>query len=316
MQQAFFEKGGHALSQPQPKPESSNKQVYIFMITLSVTCAIILSLLASALSEPQEVAKELDRSQQMLIAARIYTHDGYFQIRDDKGEYIPAKYVGEGRLEPSKEIVYATNHEILEIYKSRLSPFLVDNEGKTVQIDKSGIDLPDYIAKYKKEGYYKQSEKLIYAILPNPKPNAKEKPKPIGYVIPVNGYGLWDAIYGYIAIEPDGDTVIGISWYDQKETPGLGAVIVEKSWQSLFFGKKIFQQGPSGDTDFKTSPIGINVIKGKVNEVLGDAPKAKSAVDGMAGATLTGNGVTSAYKDVLSAYRPFFIELHEEYKKG
>lgn len=301
--------------QPQPKPEPSNRQVYIFMITLSITCAVILSLLASALEEPQEVAKELDQSQQMLIAARIYTHDGYFQIRNDNGEYIPAKYVGKGRLEPGAVNDLATNSEILDIFKSRLVPFLVDKNGNRIKIEDKGFDLQTYIAEYKKEGYYKQPEKLIYAILPNPKPDEKEITKPIGYIIPVNGYGLWDAIYGYIAIETDGDTVIGISWYDQKETPGLGAVIVEKSWQSLFFGKKIFQQGPSGKSDFKASPIGINVVKGKVNEVLGDVPKARSAVDGMAGATLTGNGVTSAYKDVLSAYRPFFIKLNEEKKE-
>jgi Na+-transporting NADH:ubiquinone oxidoreductase subunit C len=303
------------MSEPQPKKEQSNSQVYMFMIILSVTCAVILSLMASVLEEPQEVAKELDRSQQMLIATRIYTHDGYFQIRDDKGEYIPAKYAGKGQLVPGTVKDYATNAEILDIYKSRLVPFLVDKDGNKISIDQKGFNLQTYIAEYKKEGYYKQQEKLIYDILPNPKSTEQEKSDPIGYLIPVNGYGLWDAIYGYIAIETDGDTVIGISWYDQKETPGLGAVIVEKSWQSLFFGKKIFQQGPSGQSDFKASPIGINVLKGKVNEVLGEVPKARSAVDGMAGATLTGNGVTSAYKDVLSAYRPFFIKLNEANKK-
>ena len=61
-------------------------------------------------------------------------------------------------------------------------------------------------------------------------------------------------------------------------------------------------ESPDGKTDFKTAPLGITVVKGKVSEVLGNSPKAKSAVDGMAGATLTGNGVTDAYRDVLSAY--------------
>jgi Na+-transporting NADH:ubiquinone oxidoreductase subunit C len=303
------------VSQPPPRKNHSNRQVYLFMITLSVTCAVILSLLASALAEPQEVAKELDRSEQMLIAARIYNHDGYFQMKNDQGEFIPAKYAGDGRLEPGTKEDYATNSQILDIYKSRLTPMFVNDKGDVLRLDQSGIDFQSYIAQHRKEGYYKQPEKLIYEILPNPTPDQKEKPQPVGYIIPVNGYGLWDAIYGYMAVEPDGNTVIGISWYDQKETPGLGAVIVEKGWQSLFFGKKIFQQGPDGKADFKTSPIGITVVKGKVNEVYGEAPKAKSAVDGMSGATLTGNGVTSAYKDVLSAYRPFFIKLKDENKR-
>src|SRR5690606_10592622 len=130
----------------------------------------------------------------------------------------------------------------------------------------------------------------------------------VGYVIPVNGYGLWDAIYGYLAIEPNGETVIGTSWYDQKETPGLGANIADAEWQDLFPGKLIFQPRANGEVDPATAPIGIVVVKGRVSEVLGDAPKAKNAVDGMPGATLTGNGVTDAYRFVLNAYRPFFVK--------
>lgn len=127
--------------------------------------------------------------------------------------------------------------------------------------------------------------------------------------------GLWDAIYGYLAVKPDGETVIGISWYEHKETPGLGANISEADWQSQFPGKLIFQPSPTGEVDLKAAPIGINVVKGKVAEVLGDVPKAKAAVDGMPGATLTGNGVTTAYRDVLAAYRPFFIKVHDETKE-
>ena len=65
----------------------------------------------------------------------------------------------------------------------------------------------------------------------------------------------------------------------------------------------------------KTAPVGITVVRGKVVEVVGDNPKAFSAVDGMPGATLTGNGVTKAYKDTLAPYRPFFIKLSEQTAK-
>ncbi|MFN4174308.1 MAG: NADH:ubiquinone reductase (Na(+)-transporting) subunit C, partial [Parachlamydiaceae bacterium] len=167
-----------------------------------------------------------------------------------------------------------------------------------------------YLNDHRKSGYYKEPWKLFYEIMPN----EGAKNEPIGYVIPVNGYGLWDAIYGYIAIAKDANTVIGISWYDQKETPGLGANISEAPWQNLFPGKKIFLSNPDGSTDFKKAPLGITVVNGKVSEVLGDSPKARSAVDGMAGATLTGNGVTDAYKNVLSAYRPLFLKIQASIK--
>lgn len=288
------------------------------MVILSLVCAIILSTLASALKEPQEVAKELDRSKQMLIAAHILSPYGYFEVQDEQGKLEPAKYVKRGLLEPTSDHLYPTQEQILEVYRTRISPFLINDQGEIKTFQEAGIDEQNYIHEFRKTGYYKQPFKLIYKIYPNPQKEEKQSDpnRPVeGYVIPVNGMGLWDAIYGFLAIKPDGNTVIGISWYDQKETPGLGANISEPQWQSQFPGKHIFQETASGQTDFKTAPLGITVVKGKVNEVYGHSPKAVSAVDGMAGATLTGNGVTDAYRNVLDAYRPFLIRIQNEFAK-
>lgn len=308
------ELGGSSVSEQLPKKASSNSTVIKFMVILSLICAVVLSALASALKEPQELAKELDRSKQMMIAAKIFTHEGYFLIEEGKGKYVPAKNMGNGLLTSGTTSDRASNNDILEVYKRRFNPFLIDSKGERTTFEQAGIDMNEYIAEYKKGGYYKQPLKLIYEILPNAKDSNSEL-QPIGYVIPVNGFGLWDAIYGYLAIEPDGESVIGISWYDQKETPGLGANIAEESWQNLFPGKKIFQPSAGGEINPTSAPIGITVVKGRVSEVLGDIPKAKNAVDGMPGATLTGNGVTDAYRDVLHEYLPFFVKIHQECKK-
>lgn len=286
------------------------------MTILSLVCAIILSILASILAVPKERARDLDRSKQMLMAAKILDYNGHFLLQNDKEEYVLGKYLKDGIIVPGTDTDFATNTQILEVYQKRLIPMLTDKNGDEIAFDKAGIDLNDYIADFKKSGYYKQPYKLYYNIMPNPAEDGKMDDKPIGYVIPVNGYGLWDAIYGYLAIKPDANTVIGISWYDQKETPGLGANISEEPWQNLFPGKQIFMASPDGKTDFKTAPIGIIVVKGKVAEVLGDTPKAKSAVDGMAGATLTGNGVIDAYRDVLNAYRPLLIKINSSQQKS
>lgn len=289
------------------------------MVVLSFICALILSVLASTLRVPQEVAKEIDRSTQMLIAARIMSPFGYFQILEKDDKTTPAKFTDGGILVPTDQIYIPNREQILEVYKNRIKPFLVNDKGEATTFAKTGIDESKYISENRKTGYYLQPYKLIYKIYPNPKAGTKDEPNQDtsveGYVIPVNGMGLWDSIYGFIAIKPDGDTVIGISWYDQKETPGLGANISEADWQSQFPGKKIFQESPDGKTNFKTALIGITVVKGKVKEVYGNSTKALSAVDGMAGATLTGNGVTSAYKDVLTAYRPFLIRMNEQSDK-
>jgi len=293
-----------------PRQLPSNARTISFIVALSLVCALILSLLASSLRVPQEMAKNLDRSQQMMISARIMNPKGYFQVKNEKGEYVPAEFAEGTYLVPSDKIIYPTRDQTLAIYRKRLISLLVDDQGNVTTFEKENINEEKYLAEHKKEGYYRLPLKLLYEILPNAK--EVEGKKPIGYVIPVNGYGLWDAIYGYIAIETDGNTVIGISWYEQKETPGLGANISDASWQKQFHGKKIFKANMEGETEFKTAPIGITVVRGEVKNVIGNNPKAKSAVDGMSGATLTGNGVTEAYKDVLSAYRPFFIKLHKE----
>lgn len=298
---------------PLKKSENSLKTI-IFITILSFVCALILSVLASALAEPKEIAKDLDRSKQMMIAAKILSHEGYFIMADGKGNFIPAKYE-EGKLVPGTIHDIASKQQLLDVYRKALKPYLVNNEGDLKSFKDLNIDQDNYTAEFKKTGYYLQPNKLIYAIYPLEGSDASKEAKPIGWVIPINGFGLWDAIYGYLALKPDGNTVIGTAWYDQKETPGLGANIAEAYWQDLFPGKVIFQENASGKTDFKLAPLGIVVVKGKVSEVLGSSPKSKSAVDGMAGATLTGNGVTDAFKTVLNAYRPFLIKMNEATSK-
>ncbi len=300
-------------------PKSNSRYTIIFMVILSFVCALILSILASALEGPQEVAKELDRSKEMLISAQILNPFGYFQIQDSEGKYVPATLTNGGRLEPSTEKIVPSGKQILEVFRSRIQSFLVNSKGEELTFQQAGINEPQYISEYRKTGYYNQPNKLVYKIFKNPNNDqAKDGkgPEIEGYVFPVNGMGLWDAIYGFLSIKTDGDTVIGISWYDQKETPGLGANISDPVWQIQFPGKLIFQESSDGKTDFNTAQIGITVVKGKVADVLGQTPRAKSAVDGMAGATLTGNGVTDAYKNVLAAYRPFLIRIHDEYEKN
>lgn len=296
--------------------QPSNRQTIIFMVLLSLICATILSLMASALAEPQQVARDLYRSKQTLVAARILNPTtGVLQIKDAEGRFVPARAEKEGKLVPDEKALPPTQQQLLEVYKARFKPYLVDKEGKQHTFEELNINPVDYLRDNRKAGYYALPYKLIYEIRPNPTDSATLADAPAeGYVLPVNGFGLWDAIYGYLAIAPDANQIIGISWYDHKETPGLGANISEADWQSLFPGKQIFQESADGSLDPKTAPLGITVVRGKVAEVFGDSPKAKSAVDGMAGATLTGNGVTLAYLDVLNAYRPFLIAVRDKMK--
>tara|TARA_B110000116_G_C16795783_1_gene566618 strand:- start:1823 stop:2530 length:708 start_codon:yes stop_codon:yes gene_type:complete len=112
-------------------------------------------------------------------------------------------------------------------------------------------------------------------------------------IIPISGKGLWSSLYGYFAIDADNySTVKGITFYAHGETPGLGAEISKKWFQNNFIGKEIF----SHDNIFKS----ITVAKGKVGV------NNKYQVDGISGATITSNGVTTLLKRDLKRYQPYF----------
>jgi Na+-transporting NADH:ubiquinone oxidoreductase subunit C len=288
---------------------SSNSYTVAFIVILCTICGTLLALLATGLKDKQDHAQELDRSKQLLIAARMFHRDGYFLMTQDGKNYIPAKMDKGIQLVPGSVNDKATSEQITQLSQGRIKPLLVDIAGEAKTFAEAKVQMEEYLSANKKAGYANLPLKLIYAVLPN-KAQVSSSDKPESYIIPINGRALWDSVYGYLAIENNGNTVIGTSWYKHAETPGLGANITEESWQSQFSGKVIFQPDVTGKTDFATAPIGLTVIKGKVKDIMGNNPKGMACIDGMAGATLTGNGITKAYKDSLTPYKPFFLKLH------
>ncbi|MCB1181313.1 MAG: NADH:ubiquinone reductase (Na(+)-transporting) subunit C [Chlamydiia bacterium] len=313
--------GENRVSPPdQVKRPTSSGQVLLFIIILCVIAGGLLAIIAYALADPQFEAKEFDRSRQMLIAAKILSPTGNFEILEEKA--IAAIFDPQTETlviaKAGERIPKATDDEIKRIASLRIRPLLTDARGNVFSIGEKKLNLPKYLEEHKKEGYAVQDLKLFYAILPNDSKSAKitdqDIAKDLGladaFVVPVSGFGLWAPIYGYIALFPNGNTVIGTTWYEQAETPGLGANISEPWWQAQFFGKLIFHESSDGKTDLSTAPMGIVVVKGKVQDVLSTSPKSKSAVDGISGATLTGDGVTQAYRASLTPYREFLIKIH------
>ena len=100
-------------------------------------------------------------------------------------------------------------------------------------------------------------------------------------LLPVHGYGLWSTMYAYVALERDANTIFGLRFYEQGETAGLGAEIDNPRWRNNWTGKVVYGEAEKPQ---------IRVIKGTVAP--GD-PEAKFKIDGLAGATLTANGVTN-----------------------
>lgn len=98
-------------------------------------------------------------------------------------------------------------------------------------------------------------------------------------ILPIYGKGLWSTMYAFLALEGDGNTVKGYSFYEHGETPGLGGEVDNPLWQAQWVGKKIYDQ------NWK---LAVDVLKGKVNP---NKPEAIHQADGLSGATLTNTGV-------------------------
>ena len=167
-----------------------------------------------------------------------------------------------------------TNEEVQSLYDSNINEIRIDEVGLVLdEVDKSG--------------------NFAYTIY-----QSSENNKVTGYAIPIAGKGLWGTMYGYFAIEPDAETVKGITFYKHKETPGLGAE-VDKDWfKNNFIGKKL--------TDKNGELVSIKVVKGYVSKT---DPEALHKVDGISGATITGTGLTTFLKSDLEKYEPYFARV-------
>jgi Na+-transporting NADH:ubiquinone oxidoreductase subunit C len=125
--------------------------------------------------------------------------------------------------------------------------------------------------------------------------------QPESYILPTSGKGLWSVLYGYIALGKDGNTVVGITFYEHGETPGLGGEVENPDWTAQWVGKTILE----GD-----QLVSITVKKGKVDPSI--AKEKAHAVDGLSGATITCNGVNAFLKRDFEAYRPFLQKIWEK----
>jgi len=173
-----------------------------------------------------------------------------------------------------------------ELFAEQVETFVVDLQSGeyTDAVDADSFDQrkaskdPRYMVKLKKEQDIAQIGSLskyanVYLVR---RGNDVSK-----IILPIKGYGLWSTLYGFISLESDATTVSSITFYEHAETPGLGGEIENRKWQASWAGKRI--------SDLEGNPA-LRVIKGQVNP---DTPEPEYKIDGLAGATLTSNGVTN-----------------------
>ncbi|KXJ46473.1 MAG: Na(+)-translocating NADH-quinone reductase subunit C [Cycloclasticus sp.] len=235
-------------------PNDSTAKTFIMATLVCLVCAIFVSVSAVALKPLQVLNKELDKKKNILQVAGLYHEGDDIEAAFSK---IEIKLIDLETGEYSTELDAATYDEI----KAAKDPQL------NVKIPKEN-DLASI----------RMRPKLM------PVYQVKEDDKVTQLILPVNGYGLWSTLYGFLAVENDGQTIVGLSYYQHAETPGLGGEVDNPKWKKIWSGKKIY--GPDGD-------VAISVIKGTV---VPGATGEEFQVDGLAGATLTSRGVSNMLK--------------------
>ena len=254
----------------------STKYTVIFATVVCVVCALLVSVAAVSLQPRQAANARLYMEKNVLVAA--------------------------GLVDPGQDV---SERELAKIFETSIKARLVDLQtGELVPADK--VDARGYdqrkarsdpgasrVAPANNAGIGRvPNQGIVYFVMKDQKVDQ--------IVIAVEGLGMWGTIYGFASLAPDGNTVRGLTYYDQKETPGLGGEISNPKWLALWRGRKGF------DDQWNAK---ITVIKGTAGAPESDPLR----VDGLSGATVTSNAVTRLMQFWLSynGYGKFLKRFRE-----
>ena len=246
----------------------SRGYVFGFAFAVCVVCSVAVAGVSMSLRERQDVNKERDLRANILTALGL-PEDG----RELEGE------------------------EVDQLWHESVEQRFITAEGKTASdsLDQDGDgDLDDEDLELALDALGPDSTDTpallgVYVRLDGDKPKA--------YAIPVDGVGLWGPLSGYLALDPSGDEVVGATFFAPKETPGLGAEIMETPFEGQWVGKDVKENDGSVTT--------IRVVKPGQQC---DDPSGR-CVDGVSGATITSRGVDAMVAQALEWYEPFLSGL-------
>jgi Na+-transporting NADH:ubiquinone oxidoreductase subunit C len=191
------------------------------------------------------------------------------------------------------KIADLSNEQVQEIFNKNITQEIIDTKGNL--LSESEVKSRSFGATTAEEIDMAKQKKLPadQRILPLYTYNADNGEK--YYIISARGNGLWDAIWGNIALEADLNTIAGVSFDHQQETPGLGAEIKESAkWKSQYIGKQFYNS--QGEL------VSIDNVKGGAKDPL-------HQVDAISGATITSDGVDVMLMNYMEMYEPYLKKL-------
>jgi|TARA_R110001592_G_scaffold57304_2_gene174225 Na+-transporting NADH:ubiquinone oxidoreductase subunit C len=234
---------------------ASNKDSFgrtLFVVVgLCLVCSVLVSTAAVVLKPIQQENKLLDKQKYILEAASlINTKEGKVTKKEILSKY--EQYV-------DARLVDLKTGEFVEGNAN-----LYDQRKASRDTDTSSVPEND-IASIKRVA----DTAVVYLV-------HNDEGKLTSVILPIHGYGLWSTMYALLALEADLNTVQGLVYYDQGETPGLGGEVENPKWKALWKGKKLFDEQGNLAISVTKNPTVASSVHG---------------VDALSGATLTSNGV-------------------------
>ncbi len=236
--------------------KNSNAYIIMYTVVMVVIVATLLTFAATSLKDRQNANAENEKKSAIMQALGMAGGSMEQTVKDFDEMIVPALIV-DGVFTPQVDAAG----------KADAKPVL-DKMADLKGLAAAENDLP--IFKYEKEGV-------------------------VRYVIPVSGKGLWDSIWGYVALKEDGNTIAGVVFGHKGETPGLGAEIATEPHQNLYKEHKLF--------DDNGRFVSVKLVKGGAHE--GNVHE----VDAITGGTKTSDGVTLMLKNGLAKYEGFLRSL-------
>jgi len=241
----------------------SNTYVIGFSLILTAVLGGLLSGASQILGPAQKKAQDLDTKKQIL-----------------------------GAVMSMDEVNDRTPEEVLELYSQVITSEVTDYQGNIITTNEKGEPMVAEDVNVEKN-YKKPVEDRQYPVFKYYKPGQTDKVE--AYIVPVFGAGLWDAIWGFMALHTNLETVRGITFSHKGETPGLGARITEVEVQERYKHKSF--------VDENGNIVSLNMVKRE------NTPESKLGlhkVDGISGATLTANGVNAMLNNYYGYYQNYF----------
>lgn len=238
----------------------------LFAAAVCVVCALLVAVAAVVLQPQQQASARSYMQKNVLLAAGLIAPDadvGASEVRRIFAERVELRLVdfGAGTLLPADRIDAAS----YDPRRARNDPAT----SRPAPPNSAGIArLPTY--------------GLVYLVTAREGRGAIEQ-----VVLPIEGLAMWGTAYGFIALAADGNTVQGLAFYEQRETPGLGGEIGNPQWQALWRGRKAY--------DAQWQPQ-LRVVKGSA----GPPEEDPHRVDALSGATVTSSAITRIVRFWLS----------------